>query len=250
MLINATLTIAYFDIVNGALGTATNSTTGMENWGGGWWRCWITSSTNGDGTAAHLLIYAASANGVTSYKGTNKDMMYMWGGQMESTVYNVPTSYIPTGAATATRQIDQLAYTSSGNFLPTEGTIVLKTMRESASAGGEYIMRIDDLSGNNVHFIGAFTAGGSAGKKLIYWILQGGAYKAQLASAADIIDGAIHEVRCKFYTGYAEALMDNVSIAVPATPSALPVVTTIVVGCNSVTGSPFYPHNRDRKSVV
>ena len=91
----------YFDLTNGSVGTSSNNTTnGIEDVGGGWFRCHMVGNTTTD-TSGTFRIYVAEADNdsVVDLDGTSS--IIIWGAQAEAG--STPSSLIPTYGATRTR---------------------------------------------------------------------------------------------------------------------------------------------------
>ena len=90
---------AFFDLDNGIIGgVSTGITAKIENYGNGWYRCYISQT----GVANERLGIYTSIDGVnTTYQGDGTSGVYIYGAQLEQQSY--ATSYIPTSGAAATR---------------------------------------------------------------------------------------------------------------------------------------------------
>jgi hypothetical protein len=109
---------AWFNLDNGTLGTIVNGTAKIEDFGNGWYRCTYTSSTALTGLICQIGI-AESNNTATL---TSNGNIYIYGAQTEIGSYS--TSYIPTVAATVTRNADVISKTGISSLIgQTEGTI-------------------------------------------------------------------------------------------------------------------------------
>lgn len=134
---------AYFDIINGVLGTVTGGTATITSSGNSWFRCTLnaTRTTNSNNVTA-----TASANNTVSYTGDGTSGIYIWGAQLEAGAF--ATSYIPTTTAQATRAADVATMTGtnfSSWYNQTEGTFVAWY----AGVSGGRIFMVDDGSTNN-----------------------------------------------------------------------------------------------------
>jgi len=109
---------AEFNLVSGTISTSTVTSSRIENYGNGWYRCSVYDSTAGT-TAA---VYGRDGG---SYAGNGVNGFYLWGAQVEAN--SVPTSYIPTTTATGSRSADVVSVSGavSGSIGQTEGTIYL-----------------------------------------------------------------------------------------------------------------------------
>lgn len=124
---------ANFNLNTGVVGTfGTLATSSIQNVGNGWYRCIVTITSPSSGsTFRWALVTSASAVYAESWTATGSENLYLWGGQVEAGAY--ATTYISTGAATATRVGD---YFRRSN-IRTNGLI-------SASGGTWYV----ELRGN------------------------------------------------------------------------------------------------------
>jgi hypothetical protein len=126
---------ANFDLNNGVLGSVGSSTTAsIQSVGDGWYRCVITgaaTSTSPNGAFGCLIVTSESA--VRAEVNTLSTSVFLWGAQFELGAY--PTTYIPTQAASVTRNADsfQLSNVFTNNMI--------------SSAGGTWFV---DLSNNSV----------------------------------------------------------------------------------------------------
>lgn len=112
----------YFDLANGvaATGSSTALDEGIEDYGNGWYRCWITFSVTSGDVAGRCQFAIADADGDDSVAGTFTDSLYWWGPQLE--VGTHPSTYIPTEGSSVTRNADSLTYPDTDNIEDAAGT--------------------------------------------------------------------------------------------------------------------------------
>jgi len=150
----------YFDLNNCAVGTGTNATGYIEDWGNGWCRCII--SYTGDGTGALLVFSSGEADGDITFAGDDVTVnTYLWGAQHETTGLGYATSYIPTTTAAATRLKDELKYVAGANIGGEDvgqGTIACSVLFPSY-----------DLVASSTYFF-SLSDGGSAADRLYLYM--------------------------------------------------------------------------------
>jgi hypothetical protein len=115
--------ICNFNIQTGVITTLGSVTGKIENYGNGWYRCTaiVTATTTATSSMFYLLRNDNSPSS-TGYTGDGTSSMYIWGAQLEAGAY--ATSYIPTTAATTTRNLDDCRKTSITSLIgQTEGTL-------------------------------------------------------------------------------------------------------------------------------
>jgi hypothetical protein len=158
-----------------SVGSPTNTSAKIENYGDGWYRLSLTMASIG---TQYGSIWSASnvANPPLdafldyTYIGNGTDSYYIWGFQMEAGTY--PTSYIPTLASTVTRNADVISRTGISSLIgQTEGTMfvdvinsktILDTIVISLSDGtfSNYLqLSTNSITGNLQSVI--FTGGGA-----------------------------------------------------------------------------------------
>lgn len=125
---------AYFNLSGaGAVGTVDSGyTASIAAFGNGWYRCSL-SFTAGSSVTGELRLLLANANGDTAVARNGTSSVLVWGAQLEAGSF--ATSYIPTGAATATRTADVASIsTQAFPYSSTEGTIVVNASSPCVAA--------------------------------------------------------------------------------------------------------------------
>lgn len=117
---------AFFNLIDGLVGTTVNCSASILNVGNNWYRCSVIRTT----TANNVWSYISPANGSTNavgdsnYSGDGTSGIYIWGAQLEAG--STPTSYIPTTSTPVTRAADTLTINKSSNwFNSVNGTLAL-----------------------------------------------------------------------------------------------------------------------------
>ena len=101
-------TYANFDIQNGVTG-GTNGTSSIEDYGGGWYRCSVVTTTGTPVSHYIGMVDSGTAVRLASSSSTNS----YWAYGMQSELGSYPTSYIPTYGSSATRTADGPSGTST-----------------------------------------------------------------------------------------------------------------------------------------
>jgi hypothetical protein len=127
-----------------------NRAASIENYGNGWYRCRLTATCTSTTGAAGVGVVLATASGSTraaAFAGTVTDILYGWGAQMETGA--IPTSYIPTTAASATRAADVCSVSGvSGYIGQTQGTLYLDLSYEQGSSTASRWLELFGSSNN------------------------------------------------------------------------------------------------------
>jgi len=111
--------LAYFDLLAGTFTNSSCNNAGMEDVGGGWYRCWVSETAIATVAGLHSIMLCQNYADV-SFTGDGTSGIFIWGAQLEAIPYL--TSYMPTTSATVTRNHDNLSIPSS--LLNTEsGTV-------------------------------------------------------------------------------------------------------------------------------
>jgi hypothetical protein len=94
-----------FDLNNGVVGSSASVTSSnITDVGNGWYRCVVTATATSTTTAAIGLWLVTSNASIRAESNTLNTSVFLWGTQFEAGAY--ATSYIPTTAASVTRNAD------------------------------------------------------------------------------------------------------------------------------------------------
>ena len=119
------------------------------NAGNGWWRVSATATVITDTSITIETDQSSVSGGYTTIAG---DYFYIWGAQLEQGPF--PTSYIPTGAASAARAADQ--YLASGALASclggSRGSLIIKTTNGQAGTAATL------MSANGIVMLGETVA--------------------------------------------------------------------------------------------
>jgi hypothetical protein len=127
-------------------GTWTTPLSSITPVGNGWYRCSITATITAALGSLEPRIYVKDTS---TYAGDGTSGIYAWGAQLE--LGSFPTSYIPTGAATATRAADLAQILGSdfkSFFNQYEGTCVVAGNRALPSGASPSSPRLGEIGGS------------------------------------------------------------------------------------------------------
>ena len=144
-----TTSVAWFNISDGTLGTITNGTATINNFGNGWYRC-TYSDTNNNSNVYFQIGLADANNSNTPSSGGHS---YIWGADKE--VGSFPTSYIPTSGSTVTRNQDIFTRDGIGSLINSEEGVLFvesKLFEETPSADRHFILKGDASNYVDLYF--------------------------------------------------------------------------------------------------
>jgi hypothetical protein len=157
----------YFDIGNGTVGTAGGGIddSGIENIGNGWYRCWITATSDAADGTAHR-IHLAEADEDITYNGDGASGLYLWNAQLE--VGNYPSSPILTGQnklayseqfdiGGAANWVNVRAYEVANNTIAPNGTLTAdKTIEDKWPSNTHYISQTTGSDGSSQYWFSVY----------------------------------------------------------------------------------------------
>ena len=121
-----------------------NVNQGIEDYGNGWYRCYIVATAIATGTTPLILRFDDNPT------GNGVDGLYFYGASFEQGSY--PTSYIPTNGTTVTRAAD----TANGagdatTFNDSEGVLMVET-KLLTELGNDSMISLSSVSDDEVRF--------------------------------------------------------------------------------------------------
>jgi hypothetical protein len=181
---------AYFDIVNGVVGINTNlSSTKIENYGNGWYRCSITWTQGAADTVVRSQFQVVAGNGVKNVTRNGTNGYYVWGAQTEKSSFS--TSYIPTTTTAVTRVADAANRTSASSFVGlSSGTIYLELYQDIKS-GDLDILSINNSSGN---YLFRCRLNGSS----LSFVYNGGSSATTFAANVNLVNNSRNKIAIKY----------------------------------------------------
>jgi hypothetical protein len=217
--------LAYYNLSTGATATVTAGTASIQSVGNGWYRCALTATLAASASCT-ADIQLASADNTNSFAGNDWNGISIWGAQLEAGAF--PTSYIPTVAATVTRNADVASMTGpnfSSWYSAGQGTLYadINPMALAASNG---VVINDNTTSNRIRLAttsvsdqGTVTVSGTAQATL-----DGGTPAANTNMKLAMT-----------YQANNFALSLNGATAVTDTSGTVPVVSQLQIGSETTT---------------
>lgn len=218
---------AYFDLVNGVVGNtgAAVLKAGIKDYGGGWYRCWITFT--GTAAAHRLDILPASANGTLSYTGDGSTVdLIAWGVQVEAS--SLPHSYVPTTTASVTRNLDNFAFATATNVDNNQGSMSHVFLTEDYDTPGASPELVSLTDGTNANTIDSWI---NASDFVQMAMNSGSVLQTSNTGAVDVSDGARHSHCISWKTNDVRLFVDSKTVNGPDTVATPPAsLTRINIG--------------------
>jgi len=157
---------------NLSAGTSTGGT--ITPVGGGWYRC-TASSLATSTSSGTVFVEVCDSSGQRNYTGNGFSGVYVWGAQLEAGSF--ATSYIPTAAATVTRNADVASVgVSQFPYSATEGSIVANVTPLNVAAARRAV-QIDDNTENE-----RYTLSTNSTPNGLFTVIDGGSSQAAIAT--------------------------------------------------------------------
>lgn len=219
---------AYFNLSSGAVGTVgAAAAAGIEDYGGGLYRCWITyTGTAAAHTHRSLAADADADNSIVGDASTTN--IYQGYAQVELGTY--PTSYIQTTTAAVTRAADRLYYDGDdGNAGDENGTI-------------ECTVLARDETPASVRNLVTLSAAGSADNKISYrvdtsehaevYVRDAAADQVSSAGSTDVCDDDPHIHRLRYKVNSVWSLLDGSQEIAEDSACTMPTIDRIDIGAD------------------
>lgn len=207
---------------------------GMEQWANGWWRCWVGVTMTATTSSCQIRLNNAG----DTYAGDGTSGLFVWGAQFELTSALYPSSYIATGAATATRNADAVSIQTSaipGNP-SSQGTLFV-----DATAIGLVSASVLELNNNSTTERVALiiNSGGSPAA----FIVDNNVTQANLAIGAAVVAGTSFKIGTSYALNDIAASRDGSSPSTD-TSATMPTITQMQIGRRSDGATLFNGHVR------
>jgi hypothetical protein len=157
---NTTTSYVSFDLSSGTAADVGASITsyGIDDVGGGWYRCWAYLPTSANGSTVIAIPNASNPVWLSDPGDSPAGGIYIWGAQAEAGSF--PTSYIPTAGATATRSADVASIpVADFGYNQSEGSVVVEFDYKSYY-NSPRLFSLDQQSNANFEMLGYVNTSG------------------------------------------------------------------------------------------
>ena len=205
---------AYFDLLNGVIGTVSGFVNPkIINCGNGWYRCIVTVNVP-TSTIYDIVLGISTADNTYSYAGDGVSGLFVFGAQAENG--SVATSYIPTGATTATRVADATENVPNVSlFNQLEGTIIFDVNYKTHTGVLNVFNSIKSAA--NVNFTVTYIK--SDGKFGLDFYLNG-SYTLSISCPTAMTENAINKMAIRYKAGQYAVFLNGVKESSSANPTA------------------------------
>ena len=226
---------AEFNLSNGTIAVNTATSAKIEPYPNGWYRCSVFDST--PGTTVHIY-----GRGGGAFAGNNVDGFFLWGAQVEAG--SNATSYIPTVAASVTRNADVISKTGVSSLIgQTEGTIFIDAqITNFADAAQSFITISDGTINNRVELRKS-----SSSQIILEGAASTGTFPGFTLSSVTV---GRYKIAVAYKTGDTALFINGAQVgSTSANAFAFTSLTNIVVGANA-TGSTRFLNDRINLATV
>lgn len=223
--------LAYFDIIDGVVGAGGPAPSrGMARMANGWYRPWIASALEGGSQETRIPAFA-SADGTLSLSGLPAGIgIHAWGAQVEAGQF--ASSYIPTGATSATRLADSLTFARAA---PPEGTVAIEGRSPLGTGGNQVLWQWDDGTDANRYRLVRVNGGNLRAIMTVTGVDVVNLDLGPVANDADL------KVVPSWRAGQFAASLNGAAAVVDTSYTGpLPVVSTVRCGSGVTSGDKWY----------
>ena len=228
-----------FDLSTGTVGSNiangpfSGVTSGIEDWGGGLYRVWVSGVTTGI-TSINALAILVSTGSTDTYTGDGVSGVYAWGAQIESFAGSTyPTSYIPTAGTIASRSGETpFLFTDATWFNGVEGALCVGVTLPGLS-GGASVDGIGFDGGGTINSIYMRFGTVIAGTDLVVYI--GGV--AQVDTGSFAITPLVRVAHAYAYANNDFAYVKDGAAPATAASGSLPLITRFQI--STAAGNSF-----------
>ena len=137
---------AYFDLENGLSQAASGTTSSIEDFGNGWYRCIMTKASSSANEVCRINITTSYLD-TDDFLGDDTSGIYLYGGQHEQLSH--ATSYIPTNGGQVTRDGETCTGAGEAADFNSEEGILYAEIAALANDGNARYLGLNDGSSNN-----------------------------------------------------------------------------------------------------
>jgi hypothetical protein len=239
---------ATFDLSAGTVVGSNNAVSAsIQNVGNGWYRCVVVKNVTATGSSALRIgtgnsATVATAGFVQSYTGDGTSGIFIWGAQVETG--SVATSYIPTVAATATRNADVISKTGVSGFIgQTQGTLYAEVLANNFSATNRRVLCISSSANDRI------VLSSLIGQQNRYQavVVTGGSVQAQIVTTIDYAENTPIKMAVAYANNDVVFYVNGVQIGTD-TSATIPVSNRVDVG--SQIGVEQFINGRIRAAAI
>ena len=209
--------VTQFDLSDQSITTTTGSVvdSDIEDYGDGWYRCWITQTA------------ASTGNGQVRINTGDNVNILLYGAQLEAASY--ATSYIPTYGSSVSRVQDNTLNSSAASVIgQTEGSIYAEVDFKAIGEESRFVQLSDGTNSNR------FLVGSTSSNGVQIYVVSGGV--VQWTPATTPYTDGIIKVAVAYknndYAMYVNGTQINTSSS-----ASVPTMDEISVGYNSIVGN-------------
>jgi hypothetical protein len=230
-----------FDLQDGIAGTPSAGVTPtITNFGNGWFRCSITATSQVTASASQFIY---QANGLNVSTATPNIGIFIWGAQLE--VGSVATSYIPTVAATATRNADVISKTGVSGFIgQTEGTLYAEVDLRAAATARRVFLLSDGTADNEIRV----TASALNLGDLQFAVRIAGTLRVNSFSPTNVYLSGTFKIAAAYKNADYALYVNGVQVLVSTASGSLPSCSRIDLG--SQLGTSNFLNDRIRTAAI
>jgi hypothetical protein len=225
----------FYNLDTGTVGTSTDAlSTGIEDWGGGKFRCWLSGNVLAGDLSAQLLAAVDENISYTVSSGTKA--LALWGAQFCINGIGGPLPLISTANVPATELGDALFYDVTGR-IGQRGSLVFSIMFPDHDLSANVVpVCLHDGTANNRITCNILAAGDKASATVV----SGGDTQADITDATtDVVDGDKHTIAISWEPNSIKLYVDGTLEGTADTEATIPSgITTLTLGDHDGANQP------------
>ena len=230
--------VSNYDLINGTTNLiGSSSTSSIENYGNGWYRCILSTTDIAAGDFYICFSNSLSSGRFPSFLSSGT--IYLWGGQSEANS-SYPTSYIPSLIGSQTTRSAESANNSgdASTFNSSEGVLYVETSALSNDLS-ERRFGLSDGTSSNVVRVG-YT---SVSNRIIAVVYNGSNQAVLTYTSSDITQK--HKIAVKYKENDFALWVDGFKRSTDTSGSVFSANTLNSLDFNVGGGSHFYSETKD-----